>query len=331
MSLDPELLQLLQSVSLDVPTPVDWVAMRQAAKALEPMIAGPGGVAAVKAVEHLHIDGPAGPLSPRLYRPLGEAAMTIVHFHGGGWTAGDLDTVDHTVRRVCSHLNANVVSCTYRLAPENPFPAAFDDAVATTRWLLANLGELGCDPSRVAIMGDSAGGNLVAAVTLALRNDARGGDDLPPLLAQLLLYPAVDLRDEARLAGSFVADRDPALRMPMVNEIVAAYVQEAGRLGDWRVSPMAASDLSGLPPAIVVVPTVDPLRDQGVDYATRLKEAGVPCELIEFPHLTHGFAHLAGILPATAKAFDEVLMRFGDLLNVRVRSSKVVERIGRSE
>jgi acetyl esterase len=318
MGLDPDLQRLLQALPGEVQLPVDWVAARQASAAMVPMLAGPDGPAPVGSVEDRRIAGPAGAIDLRIYRPEGEPVMTLIHFHGGGWALGGLDTCDHTVRKLCRRLGAVVVSCSYRLAPEHPFPAAYDDALAATRWVLSHVDELGMDPQRVVIAGDSAGGNLVAAVTIALRDAARRDvaqlvQPLPQLRAQLLLYPGVDVRATAFEAASFVADADPSLPVISVGACIDAYT-ESGQRGDWRASPLAASDLSCLPPALVVVLSVDPLRDQGVSYAARLVDNGVHCELIEYPHLTHGFVHLAALVPAATLAFDGLLAQFEHML-----------------
>jgi acetyl esterase len=320
MSLDPQLLRVLAAVPSVYPLPVDWVAVRQAAKAIEPTLSGPGGAAPVKSVTQHRLDPLGHVPDVRVYRPEGEAVMTVIHFHGGGFTLGDLDTADHTARKICRQLGAIVVSCTYRLAPENAFPIAHNDALRATTWALARIEELGGDPQRVVIAGDSAGGNLVAGVTIALRDQARQAaatmlPPLPALRAQLLLYPGVDVRASRRDALSYQADLDPSTRSAMLDECIAAYVQ-CGNEDDWRVSPLAADDLSDLPPALVVVLSVDPLRDQAVVYAGRLQEAGVPCELIEFPHLTHGFCHISEIVPAAGAAFDEVLIRFAQFVHL---------------
>jgi acetyl esterase len=320
MSLDPELQRVLQAIPSDFPLPVDWDAVRQASKAMEPMLVGAGGLAPVKSVEEHRFDGPAGPIDLRVYRPHVVPAMTVIHFHGGGWALGDLDSSDHTVRKICRSLGTIVVSCTYRRSPENPFPAAYDDALAQAKWVLSHVDELGGDAERVVIVGDSAGGNLSAAVTIALRDERRLAiaalkQPLPALRAQLLLYPGVDLRVAARKSPSFLADLDPTLPAPMIDECISAYIR-GDYLADWRASPLAAEDLSCLPPAVVVVLTVDPLHDQGAEYAARLKEAGVACELIEFPHLTHGFCHIGALVPAAAAAFEEVLTRFGQFADI---------------
>jgi acetyl esterase len=317
MSLDPDLLRLQRSLPNVFHTPVDWPAAREANKATAPMFVGSGGLTWVKTIEERRIGGRAGAASVRIYRPDGAPSMTVIHFHGGGWAVGDLETGDPAVRKICHHLGAIVVSCTYRLAPEHPFPAAYDDALAAAKWVLSHIDELGGDPQRVVIAGDSAGANLAAAVTIALRDEARqavGRPALPVLRAQLLLYPVVDARAGARNAGSYLADRDPSLRAAMMDACIEAYVQQRTP-ADWRISPLAAEDFSSLPPAVVVVLSVDPLRDQAVMYAARLKKAGVPCELIEFRHLTHGFSYIAGIVPAAGVAFDDVLTRFEQCVN----------------
>jgi acetyl esterase len=319
MSLDPQLMHVLDGMPAEFETPIDWSAVRLAWKTMEPILAGPAGVMSVKAVEQFSIDAAGGAPDVRVYWPEGEPTMTVIHFHGGGWTLGNLDSTDHTARRICSRLGAIVVSCTYRLAPEHAFPTAVEDALLATKWALSKVRELGGDPQRVVIAGDSAGGNLVAAVTLTLRDEARQSAGsltaLPSLRAQLLLYPGVDVRDGARTAPSFIADLDPSIRSIMIEECIGAYLQGGDR-GDWRVSPLAAEDLSGLPPALVVVLRVDPLRDQAVAYAARLTEAQVDCEVIEFPHLTHGFCHIGGIVPAAGVAFDEVLSRFAQFVKL---------------
>ncbi|MES3021607.1 MAG: alpha/beta hydrolase [Pseudomonadota bacterium] len=315
MSLDPVLAGLLQALPNHIELPVDWVGLRAQSKLMLPQLIGADGVAPVASVEEVEI---CGGLRVRIYRPALATRLTLVHLHGGGWTGGDLDTTDHTVRVICNAMPAVVVSCTYRLAPEHPFPAAFDDALAATRWALQHAAELGGDPGQVVLAGDSAGGNLVAAVTIALRDAfgaaSGGGEPVQPRLkAQLLLYPAVDLRPPAREATSYKADRDPALRAPMVHQCEDAYLQ--GQDADnWKISPLAAGDLAGLPPALLVVLSVDPLRDQGLAYAERLRVAGVSCDIMEFPHLTHGFMHIRGVVPAASVAFDEVVARFRTML-----------------
>lgn len=270
----------------------------------------------VGSIEDRRVAGSCGHVDVRIYRPQSETRTTLIYIHGGGWVAGDLDAVDQSMRRFCETLPAVVVSCTYRLAPEHPFPAAFEDALAAAKWALNHAQELGGDASKVAIAGDSAGGNLAAAVALALRNEARADGRASGINAQLLLYPVIDIREAAWGLPSRIADADPALRSELMREFIAAYTA-SGDCDDWRQSPGAADDVSELPPTIIVVQTVDPLRDEAVLYASKLRDADVDVELMEFDNLTHGFMSLAGLVPAAAIACQQVLDRFRLLLQAR--------------
>ncbi|AEG50231.1 alpha/beta hydrolase domain-containing protein [Sphingobium chlorophenolicum L-1] len=315
MTLDPVLNALLQAVPLEVELPIDWSAQRAASASLLPLILGSEPATEVASVESVEIEGSGGPVRLRVYRPTAPARTTLLYIHGGGWTVGDLDTVDHTIRYLCEALPAVVVSATYRLAPEHPAPAAFDDSLAAAHWTIAQAVQLGGDASEVAIAGDSAGGNLAAAVAIALRDEARQRGDSAghPLKAQLLLYPAVDLRPDSWSLPSRVADADPSLRIAAMRATVEAYLAGSDPC-DWRLSPLAHDDLSDLPAALVVVLTVDPVRDEAIAYARKLQEAGVEAEVMEFSNLTHGFTHLRRIVPAAAEASDQVLARFQKLI-----------------
>jgi acetyl esterase len=316
MTLDPVLAELLKHLPPPISGPPDWPALRADAKTMLPLIAGGCPPIELASIENLELPGLGGDVPVRIYRPLAPTSTTLIHIHGGGMVAGDLDSVDHTVRYFADRLPAVVVSCTYRLAPENKFPAGFEDALAATKWALAHVTELGGDSDHVLIAGDSAGGNLVAAVTLALREERRSGSTggaLRSLRAQLLLYPWLDLRGTAEAFPSRIADQDPSLTISAISAIASAYLNP-GDADDLRASPSAAADLSDLPATLVVVLTVDPLRDEGVDYARRLSEAGVETEVVEFDNLTHGFIHLRCLVPAAAEAFDHVLVRFKEML-----------------
>ncbi|UZW54384.1 alpha/beta hydrolase [Sphingobium sp. JS3065] len=315
MTLDPVLNALLQAAPVEVALPVDWPAQRAAAASVLPLILGSEPATEVASVESVEIEGIGGPVRLRVYRPTTPTSTTLLYIHGGGWTIGDLDTVDHTVRYLCEALPAVVVSTTYRLAPEHPAPAAFDDCLAAAHWTIAQAVQLGGDDRRVAIAGDSAGGNLAAAVAIALRDEAtqRGDSAGHPLKAQLLLYPAVDLRPDSWNLPSRVADADPGLRIAAMRATVEAYLADSDPR-DWRISPLAHDDLSDLPAALVVVLTVDPVRDEAIAYARKLQEAGVEAEVMEFSNLTHGFTHLRRIVPAAAEASDQILARFQKLL-----------------
>ncbi|HEX5660037.1 MAG TPA: alpha/beta hydrolase [Polyangiales bacterium] len=248
----------------------------------------------VGAVHELTYPAATGPQRARHYVPRNpERAPLLVFFHGGGFALGDLDTHDAPCRALCAEGNLHVLSVEYRLAPEAPFPAGLDDAYAAFRWAQQNAERLGADPRRIAIGGDSAGGNLAAVITLLAKER---GDPLPAL--QLLLYPAVDsTRDSASIdsfaEGLFLSRAD-------IHWFRDAYIGAHDR-SDWRVSPLLAKDLSGLPPAIVLSAGFDPLRDEGEAYARALEAAGNRVVLKRFPQLIHGFINL-GALSAHARA-----------------------------
>jgi len=311
--LDPVLQQMLEHLPVLEEGPVDYPAVRQQAEAFVPMIVGPGGVAEVAEMEERELTTDAGGVPVRIYRPTGKPTGTLHYIHGGGWSVGNLTIVDHTARRICRDLSMVVVTSTYRLAPEHPFPAAFDDSLAAARWVLEHRDELGGSTLPVLIGGDSAGGNLAAAVCIAIRDAASAAEQFD---LQLLLYPAVDLRENAGDYPSRLRDADPTLRSANLPVLIRDYAGGAD-LSDPRISPMAAKNLGDLPPALVVVLSVDPLRDEAVEYAEKLLGAGTSVELMEFDNLTHGFVHFAGIIPAAAKATDEVVERVKTMLEQR--------------
>ena len=245
MPLDPVLEQYLAQIPRQPPGTVGIVLRRQQAEAMMPMIVGPDGLDHVGSIEDRQIDGPAGAMLIRIYRPV-EPAKGVMHFiHGGGWHAGSLVTIDHTARRICRTLDLAVVTSTYRLAPEHPFPAAFDDSLAAAKWVLRHAATLAEGP--VVIGGDSAGGNQVAAICLALREEevASGGRSFD---AQLLLYPAVDLRASAANYPSRLRNAHPGFNSEELESLIANY-RNGHDPADPRLSPLAAIDLSGLPRA----------------------------------------------------------------------------------
>lgn len=266
-----------------------------------------GAPAEVAGVEDVTIPGPAGPLRLRIYRPTGDGpAPLVAYFHGGGWVIGDIDTHDGSCRTLCHRTGSVVVSVDYRLAPENRFPAALDDCAAATAWMADHSAELGGDPGRLGVAGDSAGGNLAAAVTLRARSD--GG---PVLCAQALIYPAVDFtteRPSVEANGTGYLLTAEAMRW-----FCAQYLGDHDR-ADPRASPLLA-DLRGLPPALVAVAEFDPLRDEGLAYASALATAGVPVRLLEFPGLVHGFLGLGALSPASAEAAEAVWAAFSSILH----------------
>lgn len=233
--------------------------------------------------QNLTAPGPAGPLAVRLYRPsTDERLPVLVYFHGGGLVMGSNHSFEPLARELAHATGVAVAAVEYRLAPESPPPAQFDDAYAATEWIAANASELDIDAGRLGVVGDSAGGSLAAAVALAARDHAG-----PQITLQVLLYPGLD-RDMG--APSITAMPDA----PMLRHDDIVYMHElVDRSGDWPHShyqvPAYATDLSGLPQAIVVTGECDPIRDWGERYANRLREAGVQTTLTRYPGMYHGF------------------------------------------
>lgn len=255
--------------------------------------------AEVARIENLHAPGAAGEMPVRLYRPLSSRAEdrvpALVYFHGGGWTIGDCDTHDVVCREFANLARCAVVSVDYRLAPEHKFPAAVDDAVAATRWVAGTAERLGLDGRRLAVGGDSAGGNLAAVVALRLR--AEGG----PLLAmQVLIYPATDMAADTPSHTSFADGY--LLTRESVLWFRSNYLRGHDDVADWRASPLKAPDLSRLPPAYVVTAGFDPLRDEGRAYAERLQAAGVKVTYECFEGMIHGFITMGGVIAAARHA-----------------------------
>ncbi len=260
----------------------------------------------------VEVTGAAGILPARLYEPAGDARLErgsrgLVFIHGGGWVTGDLETHDTLCRRLAIHGRMRVLAVCPRLGPEHPFPAAVLDSIAAFRDVAARAESFGIDPKRLGIGGDSAGGNLSAVVGLSTRGDAR-----KPALT-LLVYPATDA---TRTRQSHTTRGDGYL---LTRETMSWYLDhylggaDVSRI-DPRLSPLWEKDLSGAPPAIVVVAGFDPLVDEGVAYAERLQEAGVPTELMRFDSLPHGFALMTGIVPAAMDATIALAKRAGATL-----------------
>jgi acetyl esterase len=248
---------------------------------------------AVGEVRDLEARGPAGPIPLRSYRPVGAASGVVlpvlVYYHGGGWVIGDLETHDTLCRQLANQSGCAVIAVDYRLAPEHRFPAAVDDAVAATRWIAANAAQLKVDPARLAVGGDSAGGNLAAVVALT----ARDSGDLP-IAFQLLIYPATDQR---RGWPSHTSNGDGYL---LTRDSIAYfhdhYFGDGSHDLDWRASPLLHADHSRLPPAFVLTAGYDPLRDEGLQYAQALSAAGNRATLVNFEREVHGFILMGRVL-----------------------------------
>ena len=287
MALDPEsqrLIDLMAAANRPAWNTLSPQAARDLYLSLRPGAQGPRP-AEVTVVDRT-IPGPAGDLAVRIYRPTSaptDAALpALVYAHGGGWVFGNLDSHDVLCAQLAIEAGIAVFHVDYRLAPEARFPGAFDDVVAALKWVAANGASVGIDPTRLAIGGDSAGGNLAAAVSLWARD--HGG---PKLLMQLLAYPVTDA--VARTESYRHFEDGYGLNAVTMEWFFDHYTPDRASRGDWRVSPLRAASLAGLPPALVVTAGYDPLRDEGRAYAWRLQQEGTQADLVEFGGMLHGF------------------------------------------
>jgi acetyl esterase len=312
MPLEPEIARVLELMAgfggsgLSAATPEQ---ARKHFRFLTVDLRDPAQLAPVRSADDVVLTGPAGELPARVYRPEADGAVpTIVFLHGGGFVLGDLDTHDDHCRLLCAELDAVVLSVDYRLAPEHPFPAAYEDCLAATRWAGDHLDELGGDVERLVVAGDSAGGNLSAAVALACR------DDGPRLAAQLLLYPGVDFTDSGEHPSRVTNGEGLFLTAEDMRWFGGHYVPDEAQRADPRASVLLAQDLSGLPPALVATAEFDPLRDEGEAYAAALAQAGVEVALQRYDGLIHGFFGLGPVSPGSAAAVREITAALRDLL-----------------
>jgi len=287
MALDPEsqrLIDLMAAADRPAWNTLSPQAARELYLSLRPGAQGPLP-AGVKVVDRA-IPGPAGELAARIYRPASVAAdarlPALVYAHGGGWVFGNLDSHDVLCAQLALEAGIAVFAIDYRLAPEARFPGAFDDVVAGLKWVAANGASVGIDPARLAIGGDSAGGNLAAAVSIWARD--HGG---PKLHLQLLAYPVTDAVARAESYRRY--EDGYGLNATTMEWFFDHYTPDKGARDDWRVSPLRAASLAGLPPALVVTAGYDPLRDEGRAYAFRLQQEGTLADLVEFGGMLHGF------------------------------------------
>ena len=310
MSLDPQAKAILDALAadpdaprlIDLPPAQGREMYRAMAQAMDLQ-----GVAIGK-VEDRAIPGPGSDIPVRIYTPVasGSTVPALVYFHGGGWVIGDLDTHDALCRTLANEAGCKVIAVDYRLAPEHPFPAAFDDCLAAVKWVEKNASDIGIDPNRIAVAGDSAGGNLAAAVALQAKAD-KG----PHIAFQLLIYPVTDAPRGTKSYKDFAEGH--FLEADGMDWFWNHYVAGADA-GDARHSPLRAASLAGLPPAYVVTAGFDVLRDEGKAYAEALKKAGVAVECVNYEGMIHGFFNLQGVLDvareavkAAAKALKEAL------------------------
>jgi acetyl esterase len=251
-------------------------------------------------VEDRVVPGPAGDIPVRVYRPDADGPLPVVaYFHGGGWVFMGIETHDWICRRLANAAGAVVVSVEYRLAPEHPFPAPLDDCIAVTHWLAEHAAELDGDPARLAVAGDSAGGNLAAAVALASRADAG-----LRIAAQVLVYPVTDA---ACATPSFVQNADGyLLTAATMRWFWAQYLSGGGSPDDGYASVLRHPDLAGLPSTLVITAEFDPLCDEGEAYAEHLGEAGVDVTLRRYDGMVHGFVGMDALMPEADQAMAEI-------------------------
>ena len=256
----------------------------------------------VDRVKEYQASGPHGPIPVRVYRGAGTAdlgALPVhVYYHGGGWVLGDLDSHDWVCRKIANSAQCAVVSVDYRMAPEYVFPTAYEDSLAAVHWVQANAHMLRVDPSRMAVGGDSAGGNLAAAVAIALR------DAGTKLKAQILVYPATDLSMSGNYYGRFT--KDLILTDDTMRWFIDLYVPKPEHRKDWRASPLLAPTLKGLAPALVLLAGFDPLCAEGEAYAARLQKDGVNTTIKHYPGQLHGFLSNGKLLPKANQAIDDI-------------------------
>ena len=298
MPLDPEAKAILDALSGGEeadPFSLPHTVIREGFAAMPSSAEGPE----VSTVEMREVDGPAGKIPVRIYTPAGKAPRPgIVFFHGGGFVVCDLDSHDATCRELANGADCVVVSVDYRLAPEAKFPAAPEDCYAATQWVSREAEQLGIDPARIAVAGDSAGGNLAAVVAMMSRD--RGG---PSLVHQLLIYPVTDNRFDTTSykdngSGYFLSAN-------MMRWFWHHYLDSEADGDNPLASPLRARDLSDLPSATVLTAEYDPLRDEGRAYAKRLQEAGVATAHTNYPGVFHGFIGMTEQIPRARQAVEE--------------------------
>ena len=299
MPLDPQVKALLDQVNGSGMPPFEQMSVPQAREAIGAMAMMSGDPPPVANVENRRIPGPAGEIPVRIYAPQGAAPFPVlVFYHGGGWVIGSLDTHDGTCRQLANGAGCVVVSVDYRLAPEHKYPAGPEDAYAALKWVSENAASIGADRGRIAIGGDSAGGNLTAVVALMARD--RGG---PPVVLQLLIYPVTDASFDT---ASYRENADGYfLTTAAMKWFWGHYLYRPEDGNEPYASPLRAADLSGLPPALVITAEFDPLRDEGEAYAARLDAARVSTRKTRYDGVIHGFFGMGAMLDAGKRAMAE--------------------------
>ncbi|MGI5290234.1 alpha/beta hydrolase [Nonomuraea polychroma] len=306
MPLDPDAQALAEALDALLPGPLHSLGVDGARALAEQLGEQSPPPPPLHLVEQRTIPGPAGEIPIRVYRPSPETDLPVLlYFHGGGWTIGTLDGVETLCRTLSEKAHCVVVSVDYRLAPEHKFPAAVEDCYAALEWVAAHAGEIGADAGRIAVGGDSAGGNLSASISILARD--RNG---PQIALQLLVYPATEYAVER------ASWREHATASLLTAEDVlwfwGHYLRDEADRSDPRATPSNAPSLAGLPPAFVLTAEYDPIRDDGEQYAQRLREAGVPVIAKRYPRVFHGFFTMVGLLGKTKEALEDAAARLND-------------------
>lgn len=308
ITLDPQAKALLDRMAAmaagkpTAPSPADnaeWAASGR--RMHRGIVALSGTTEIVERIEDRDIQGPGGPIRARLYRPEGCAGQgVLVYFHGGGFVSGDLETHDAPLRAVANRSRTTLIAVDYRRAPEHVYPAAHDDCYAALAWVAMHAPELGIDPNKIVVGGDSAGGTLAVAVALMSR-DRHG----PKIAAQILIYPNTDLTEERDYSSIKERAPRPSWRADM-DRYFKAYVPAGVNRRSGYISPVLAKDLSRLPKTLMILAEADPLFDEGELLASRLEAAGVDVTQRVYPGMIHGFFQMAGVLDAGKALITEV-------------------------
>jgi acetyl esterase len=299
MPLDPKAKALIDQMAAAGGPPLNQLAPTEARRQGNEMLRMMGGQPAqVARVEDRKIPGPAGEIALRIYAPSGSGPFPVlVFFHGGGWVIGDLNSHDIPCRALTNGSGCVTVAVDYRLAPEHKFPAAAEDCYAATKWVAENAASIGGDARRIAIGGDSAGGNLSAAVALMARDRGQ-----PSIAFQLLIYPATDgalnTYSHKTFTNYFLTDE-------LCAYFWKQYIRSDADRSNPYAAPFYAKDLKGLPPALVITAEFDPLRDEGEAYAEKMRAAGVPVKISRYDGMIHGFFSMGAVLDQGNKAIAE--------------------------
>jgi acetyl esterase len=299
MSLDPQARAILDQMAMAGNKPLNELSVKEARQESAAMAAMQSPLEAVARIEDRTLPGQGGDIPIRMYMPFGDGPFPVLmYFHGGGWVLGNIESSDGLCRILANASKCIVVSVDYRLAPEHPFPAAVEDAYCATEWIAAHATDFGCAASRIAVSGDSAGGNLAAVVAQIARD--RG---TPSIQFQLLIYPVADAACDA---PSYSENADGYfLTKAGMQWFWNHYIQNDADRNNPLASPLRATNLASLPPALVITAEFDPLRDEGEFYAEKMRAAGTPVQLSRYNGMIHGFFTMSHLLDQGRTAMHE--------------------------